>query len=86
MSSVLPAPYQSRCLAAGLVGLGLRPGDRLGIWSPNSYEWIVTQFAAAIAGLVLVRYVPITGLLLFRYVPITDLVFVRYVWCQSDMD
>ena len=34
-------------LAAGLLELGLRPGDRLGIWGPNNYEWFITQFAAA---------------------------------------
>src|ERR1700739_2933232 len=31
--------------AAGLASLGLQPGDRLGIWSPNRVEWLVTQFA-----------------------------------------
>jgi fatty-acyl-CoA synthase len=34
-------------LAAGLIALGLAPGDRLGIWSPNNAEWVVTQFATA---------------------------------------
>jgi fatty-acyl-CoA synthase len=33
--------------AAGLLALGLEPGDRLGIWSPNNAEWVVTQFATA---------------------------------------
>ena len=42
-------------MAAGLIASGLEPGNRLGIWGPNSYEWIVTQFAAAKAGLILVR-------------------------------
>ena len=32
--------------AAGLLALGLEPGDRIGIWSPNNSEWAVTQFAA----------------------------------------
>src|SRR5262249_51498317 len=41
-------------LAAGLLGLGLAPGDRIGIWAPNCAEWTLTQFAAARAGLVLV--------------------------------
>ncbi len=36
--------------AAGLLALGLEPGDRIGIWSPNNAEWVVTQFAAAKAG------------------------------------
>ncbi|MPC36053.1 Acyl-CoA synthetase family member 2, mitochondrial [Portunus trituberculatus] len=42
-------------IAAGLLALGLEPGDRLGIWGPNSYEWVLTQFAAAKAGLILRR-------------------------------
>jgi len=45
-------------LATGLIHLGLNKGDRLGIWSPNHYEWIVTQFASALAGLVLVNVNP----------------------------
>ncbi|MBN8873798.1 MAG: AMP-binding protein [Rhodospirillales bacterium] len=44
--------------AAGLLALGLRPGDRVGIWSPNNAEWVVTQFATAAAGLVLVNINP----------------------------
>jgi fatty-acyl-CoA synthase len=44
--------------AAGLLALGLRPGDRLGIWSPNRAEWIVTMYAAAKAGLILVNINP----------------------------
>lgn len=45
-------------LAAGLVALGLKPGDRIGIWSLNRAEWALTQFAAARAGLVLVTINP----------------------------
>ncbi|SEQ16815.1 AMP-binding protein [Giesbergeria anulus] len=45
-------------LAAGLLALGLRVGDRVGIWSPNRAEWLVTQFATARAGLVLVNINP----------------------------
>jgi fatty-acyl-CoA synthase len=44
--------------AAGLLALGLEPGDRVGIWSPNNSEWAVTQFATAKAGLVLVNINP----------------------------
>ena len=44
--------------AAGLLALGLEPGDRIGIWSPNNSEWTVTQFAAAKAGLILVNINP----------------------------
>ena len=45
-------------LAAGLVGLGLKPGERIGIWSQNNAEWVLTQFATAKAGLVLVNINP----------------------------
>jgi len=45
-------------LAAGLFALGLRKGDRVGIWSPNRAEWLVTQFATARAGLILVNINP----------------------------
>jgi len=45
-------------LASGLVELGLRPGDRLGIWAPNCAEWVITQFATAKAGLILVNINP----------------------------
>jgi fatty-acyl-CoA synthase len=45
-------------LAAGLLSLGLRPGDRVGVWAPNCAEWVVAQFATAKAGLVLVSINP----------------------------
>lgn len=45
-------------LAAGLLALGLEPGERIGIWSPNCAEWTLTQFAAARAGLILVTINP----------------------------
>src|SRR5210317_795651 len=41
-------------LAAGLVALGIEPGDRVGIWGPNSYEWVLTQFATAKIGAIMV--------------------------------
>jgi len=44
--------------AAGLLALGLEPGERLGIWSQNCAEWTVAQFAAAKAGLILVTINP----------------------------
>lgn len=44
--------------AAGLIALGLRTGDRIGIWSPNNAEWVVTQFASAKLGLILVNINP----------------------------
>jgi len=45
-------------LAAGLVALGLSPGERVGIWAPNNAEWVITQFATARAGLILVNINP----------------------------
>ncbi|MBS0642218.1 MAG: AMP-binding protein, partial [Proteobacteria bacterium] len=45
-------------LAAGLIALGLEPGDRIGLWSPNRAEWVLSQFAAARAGLILVNLNP----------------------------
>ncbi|MBO9499524.1 MAG: AMP-binding protein [Novosphingobium sp.] len=45
-------------LAAGLLALGLEPGNRIGIWAPNCAEWALTQFAAARAGLILVTINP----------------------------
>jgi fatty-acyl-CoA synthase len=44
--------------AAGLLALGLKRGDRVGVWSPNNAEWVVTQFATAKAGLILVNINP----------------------------
>jgi fatty-acyl-CoA synthase len=49
---------QVDAFAAGLVALGLKPGERIGIWSPNNAEWVVTQFATAKAGLILVNINP----------------------------
>src|ERR1700731_5277206 len=45
-------------LGAGLLALGLKRGDRVGVWSPNNAEWVVTQFATAKAGLILVNINP----------------------------
>ncbi|KAM3910050.1 medium-chain acyl-CoA ligase ACSF2, mitochondrial [Leptodactylus fuscus] len=45
-------------LAAGLLALGLKRGDRVGMWGPNSYEWVVVQYATAQAGLILVSVNP----------------------------
>ncbi|XP_075701179.1 medium-chain acyl-CoA ligase ACSF2, mitochondrial [Rhinoderma darwinii] len=45
-------------LAAGLLALGLKKGERLGMWGPNSYEWVLMQYATAQAGLILVSVNP----------------------------
>ena len=44
--------------ARGLAGLGLQPGDRAGIWASNCAEWVLLQYAAARAGVVLVNVNP----------------------------
>lgn len=41
-------------LAGGLLRLGIETGDRVGIWGPNSYEWVLTQMATAKIGAILV--------------------------------
>lgn len=45
-------------LSSGLRAIGLHKGDRIGIWSPNRLEWLLTQFATARIGLVLVNINP----------------------------
>src|SRR6185312_6927659 len=49
---------RAETMAAGLLALGLEPGDRIGIWSPNCAEWALTQFASAKIGLVLTTINP----------------------------
>ncbi|KAM6951533.1 medium-chain acyl-CoA ligase ACSF2, mitochondrial [Aplochiton taeniatus] len=44
--------------AAGLLALGLKRGERIGVWGPNTYEWILFQFATAKAGLIMVSVNP----------------------------
>ena len=50
------ADYQKRidALASGLLAIGVNPGDRVGIWSPNRVEWCLTQFATAKIGAIMV--------------------------------
>ncbi|KVK96948.1 AMP-binding protein [Burkholderia territorii] len=45
-------------LAAGLAALGIVKGDCVGIWSPNRSEWLLTQFATARIGAILVNINP----------------------------
>jgi fatty-acyl-CoA synthase len=46
-----------RC-ARGLLALGIEKGDRVGMWSPNRYEWVVVQYATARIGAILVNINP----------------------------
>lgn len=54
------AELESRAnrVACGFLRLGLRPGDRIGIWAPNCVEWLLTQLASAKVGLILVSVNP----------------------------
>jgi len=45
-------------LASALLGLGLQPGERVGIWSHNNAQWVLMQLATAKAGLILVNINP----------------------------
>jgi fatty-acyl-CoA synthase len=45
-------------VARGLAGLGLQPGDRIGVWAGNCVEWILIQYACARAGFVQVNVNP----------------------------
>ena len=45
-------------LARALLASGVQQGDRVGIWSPNRFEWVVTQFATARLGAILVNINP----------------------------
>src|SRR4051794_13013858 len=44
--------------ARGLLALGVQKGDRVGIWAPNRFEWVVIQYATARLGAILVNINP----------------------------
>ena len=44
--------------ARGLMDRGIKAGDRVGIWAPNRYEWVITQYATARMGAILVNINP----------------------------
>jgi len=44
--------------AAGLARLGVQKGDRVGVWAPNRWEWVVSQYATARLGAILVNVNP----------------------------
>ncbi|MGC4962527.1 AMP-binding protein [Gordonia sp. DT101] len=50
--------HDVRAVAAGLVRTGVNPGDRVGLWSPNRFEWVLTQYATAEIGAILVNLNP----------------------------
>jgi fatty-acyl-CoA synthase len=45
-------------VARGLMARGVTKGDRVGIWSPNRYEWVIVQYATAAMGAILVNINP----------------------------
>jgi fatty-acyl-CoA synthase len=45
-------------VARGLLARGVKKGDRVGIWSPNRYEWVIVQYATAAMGAILVNINP----------------------------
>jgi fatty-acyl-CoA synthase len=49
---------QTTLLAKALLGRGIEKGDRIGIWSPNRFEWVLTQYATARVGAILVNVNP----------------------------
>ncbi len=67
--------------AAGLLALGLEPGERVGIWSPNNAEWVIAQFATAKAGLILVNINPAYRLVELKYA--LNKVGVRALICAT---
>jgi len=58
---------QAEAIGAGLLAIGLEPGDRVGIWAPNCIEWTCLQFATAKAGLILVNINPACRLFELEY-------------------
>jgi fatty-acyl-CoA synthase len=55
-------------VAAGLAARGVRKGDRVGIWAPNCAEWVLTQYATARIGAILVTINPAYRTHELRYV------------------
>ncbi|UZD37753.1 AMP-binding protein [Capnocytophaga ochracea] len=49
---------QVTAVAKGLITLGVKQGDRVGIWSPNCYEWTLLQYATAKIGAIMVNINP----------------------------
>ncbi|XP_006166258.1 acyl-CoA synthetase family member 2, mitochondrial isoform X1 [Tupaia chinensis] len=62
--------------AAGLLSIGLCRGDRLGMWGPNSYAWVLMQLATAQAGIILVSVNPAYQAMELEYV-------LRKVGCKA---
>jgi fatty-acyl-CoA synthase len=71
-------------LARGLRGMGLRPGDRAGIWAANCAEWLLLQLACARAQLVLVNINPAYRSHELRYVLARSGMRALFLWEQDE--
>ena len=45
-------------VAKGLIALGVKRGERVGVWSPNCYQWTLLQYATSKIGVILVNINP----------------------------
>ncbi len=57
-SSYAELVAECELIARGLMARGVQKGDRVGIWSPNRYEWVAVQYATAAIGAILVNINP----------------------------
>ena len=46
-------------LARGLLAIGMKPGDHLGVWARNIPDWLTFMYACAKAGIVMVTVNPV---------------------------
>ncbi len=58
---------QTEQVAKALMAYGIKRGDRVGIWSPNRYEWVLVQYATALMGAIMVNINPGYKLAGLRY-------------------
>ncbi|KAL3879067.1 hypothetical protein ACJMK2_031381 [Sinanodonta woodiana] len=77
---------ESDQLAAGLLSLGLRKGDRIGIWGPNSLEWVQTQYATARVGLILVSSMLTSSMVVVNFQSSGALKFSDVMEAASDKE
>lgn len=49
---------QTTEVAKALIHIGIQPQDRVGIWAPNRYEWVLLQYATARIGVIMVNLNP----------------------------
>lgn len=49
---------QVEMVAKALMAHGVKRGDRVGIWSPNRYEWVLVQYGTALMGAIMVNINP----------------------------